>query len=334
MSKYTKALDKIQGDWKEKSKSLAAPKSGEISYVYKTGAEGKVPAAFWDVKVKSNKNAIPGHQVVIQRYPQSLVAEQYRMLRSSLIPSLERESAKVILISSSIHSEGKTVTVANLAVALAESGQAKVAVIDGDLRRGKLGEYLGFESRLPGLSNYLTNGVAAHEVMLRHSIDRLLVMPRGDAAPNAPELIGSNKFQGFVRELRDHFDYVLIDSPPIMSVADAGILGRLADVALMVIQVGRTPKNVISHAGALFHQAGVKLLGYILTNVEFRSPDDRYYQYYNYSDPYSQAPDLKNFRAAAKVYSKRAVRGLKDFEEKLNVWWDRRVLKRSDRKGL
>lgn len=255
------------------------------------------------------------------------------MLSHNLKTQLDKDGTKVILVSSAVHSEGKTITATNLALALTEMGNAKVALVDADLRRGKVGEYLGLKKGLPGLSNFLSNGLAIKQAMVRNSVENLVIIPCGELNSNPAGLLGSQKFRTLIAELRSRFDYVIVDSPPIMAVADAGILGRDTDGLLMVIQSGRTPKSVIAHANILFKQAGIKMLGYVLTNVEFQSADYRYY-YYSY-DRDSEEETNKTFMDRINDLKTKAIGQFKKIgpileqkEQDFNHWWEQRFSKK------
>lgn len=330
MSKFSKALEKLQKAREEKE-----------GLNEKRGPHFEIPegadqnTASWDRGIPVARNAKPDTRIVTYHYPTSLLTEQYRMLSHNLKTQLDKEDAKVILISSAIHGEGKTITATNLALALTEMGNSKVVLIDADLRRGKVGEYLGLTKNLPGLSSYLSNGLSIKQAMVRNSIDNLTIIPAGELTSNPSGLLGSEKFRALVRELRNHFDYVLIDSPPIMSVADAGILGRDVDGLLMIIQTGRTPKTVIAHANILFRQAGVKLLGYVLTNVEFQSADYRYYYHHHYYDQYTDQEQDRSFSARLTNVKDRALHELRKLgpflekgEQRFNQWWEKKILKK------
>ena len=327
MSKFSKALEKIQQEREKQSAPMVKKPSFEIP----EGAESS--GASWDRGIPVAKNAKPDTRIVTYHYPTSVLTEQYRMLCHNLKTQIDREGAKVILVSSSVHSEGKTVTATNLALALTEMGNAKVALVDADLRRGKIGDYLGLKKGTPGLSNFLSNGMAVKQAMIRNSVENLVIIPCGDLTNNPSGLLDSQKFKTLIAELRTHFDYVIVDSPPIMAVADAGILGRDTDGLLMVIQSGRTPKSVIAHANILFKQAGIKMLGYVLTNVEFQSADYRYYYYSYEQDPeetvtktfLDRVNDLKDktigqIRKIGPVLEKK--------EQELNSWWENRFSKK------
>ena len=333
MSKFSKALEKIQQD--RDKQNIAAEKKSP-NFEIPEGAEES--QASWDRGIPVAKNAKPDTRIVTYHYPTSVLTEQYRMLSHNLKTQLDREGAKVILVSSSVHSEGKTITATNLALALTEMGNSKVALVDADLRRGKVGEYLGLKKDLPGLSNFLSNGLQIKQAMVRNSVENLVIIPCGEITNNPSGLLGSQKFKALIADLRTRFDYVIVDSPPIMAVADAGILGRDTDGLLMVIQSGRTPKSVIAHANILFKQAGIKMLGYVLTNVEFQSADYRYYYYSYDQDPeekvnktfFEKVGDLGNktagqFKKFGPVLEKK--------EQQLNQWWENRFTKKDSQKS-
>ena len=327
MSKFTKALEKIQQD-KQKKEELKEQRVSKVkvkSVEIQTAREDQ--NIRWDRGITEVRNTKPDTRIVTYHFPNCLLAEQYRMLRTNLKNQLTEREAKVILVSSAIHGEGKTVTATNLALVLAEMENTKVALVDADIRRGKVGEYLGFGDQLPGLSNFLSDGLSVKQAMVRNSIDNLTVVPRGEIMNNPSELVSSQKFRLLIAELRGHFDYIIVDSPPIMSVADAGILGRETDGLLMVIQSGRTPKSVISHAHLLFQQAGVKLLGYVMTNVEFQSTDYRYYYHY-YSD-YDQnsLDDRTTWKGRLSFFLKKVGFDVERRERQFNEWWEKKVLK-------
>lgn len=319
MSKFTKALEKIQEEREAKFSS------SEKTPTLKIPPPGDRPdtAPYWERGIATLKNTAPDNRVVTMRFPDSMVSEQYRMLRTALQAQVAKEGAKVILVSSAIHSEGKTVTATNLAVSLAENADSQVALVDADLRRGRVAEYLGLGNTRPGLSNFLSNGMTPKQVMVRNSMKNLLIIPRGEIARKPSELFSSQKFHLLITELRTRFDYILIDAPPIMSVADAGILAREADGILFVVQVGRTPKSVIAHAHQLFKQAGGRILGYVLTNVEYQSAEYRYYNYY-----YNKEEDPTSFKNKTQYRLKRAGWNFKNLEERFNRWWERRVLQK------
>lgn len=329
MSKFTKALEKLQEE--RKSETTLSEKQSP-NFAIPESVEGS--SVSWERGIQTVRNAKPDTRIVAYHFPSSLLTEQYRMLSHNLKTQLLQNGAKVILVSSAIHGEGKTITATNLAIALTEMGNSKVALIDADLRRGRVSEYLGLTKGLPGLSGFLTNGLSVKQALVRNSIENLVVVPSGDATHNPASLLGSQKFRVLLTELRNHFDYILVDSPPILPVADAGILGRDTDGLLMVIQTGRTPKSVIAHANILFKQAGIKMLGYVLTNVEFQSADYRYHYYHYYQNAEETQKGFWDRVLALKdqalFHCKRLGPILEKKEQQFNQWWQR-IIKRSEK---
>jgi len=278
----------------------------------------------WDAGIKQDKNAKAEPCIVTSRFPHSIVTEQYRMLRTSLKNQFVKQGIQVLMVSSSINGEGKSVTAINLAIALSEEENVKVALVDADLRRGRIHEYLGFKRPEKGLSNLLEEGLNPKDCFIKNGRANLFVMPRGDIPKHPSNLIGSDRFRMFIAELRTHFDYVIVDAPPIMSVADPGIMAKEVDGVVFVIQIGRTPKSMIAHSNLLFKQSGANMLGYILTNVEYQTAEYRYYS--KYYESYENA-DKRGMKDKAKFHFKMAGFGFDQAEKKFNSWWQRKVLK-------
>lgn len=317
MSKFSVALKKIEKENARKEKAAKKVPSLHVP------AESETIQTSWDSGIRQDKNAKPEVSIVTSRFPHSIVTEQYRMLRTSLKNQFAKQKVQVVMVSSSINGEGKSVTATNLAMSLAEEDNVKVALIDADLRRGRIHEYLGFKRPEKGLSNLLAENLNPKEIFLKNSKSNLCIMPRGDIPKNPSHLIASDKFRILVAELRTYFDYIVIDAPPIMSVADPGIMAREVDGVLFVIQIGRTPKSMIAHSNVLFKQAGANMLGYILTNVEYQTSEYRYYS--KYYEAYEDS-DKKGIKDKAKFHFKRAGFGFDHVEKKFNSWWQRKVL--------
>lgn len=204
--------------------------------------------------------------------PKSTVAEQYRTLRTNILAMKTEKPLKVIVVTSSIHSEGKTISSLNLAISMAKDlNKKKILLIDADMRRGKIARYLGIKDT-PGLSGLLEDAEKADDAFINIGIDNLTVLPAGKYPENPAELLGSMKFRNLLSLLRERYDFVIIDSPPVIPVTDAGVIGNETDGVFMVIQAGRTQRGVIKHAESLLKQAEAKLLGFILSNVQYHVP--------------------------------------------------------------
>jgi len=202
----------------------------------------------------------------------SPVAEQYRTLRTNIQAIDSKKPIKAIAITSAIHNEGKTITSINLAIAMAQDlNNKRILLVDADLRRGRIAQFLGIKSDL-GLSDLLSDGNTEEKAFLNIGIENLTVLPCGKTPKNPAELLGSMKFRNLLGLLKEKYDYVIIDAPPIVPVTDAGLIGPQTDGVIMVVQSGRTQKGVVKHAVGLLKQVQAKLLGYILTNVQYHVP--------------------------------------------------------------
>lgn len=204
--------------------------------------------------------------------PNSSVTEQYRILRTNIQAISSKHPIKAITITSSTHREGKTITAINLAISMAHDlNKKQVLLIDGDLRRAGISKYLGFNSKV-GLSDLITNGTSIDEALLNIGIDNFTILPAGKIPPNPAELLGSVKMKNLIGILKTKYDYIIIDTPPIIPVTDSGVIGAQTDGVIIVIQAERTQKGVVEHGESLLKQAQAKVLGYILTNIQYHIP--------------------------------------------------------------
>ncbi|MFZ5801285.1 MAG: CpsD/CapB family tyrosine-protein kinase [Candidatus Omnitrophota bacterium] len=212
-------------------------------------------------------------RIVSLHDPKSAVAEQYRTLRTNLQALKTKQPLKALTITSAAHSEGKTITAINLAISMARDlNKKQILLVDGDLRRATITRYLGVKSE-GGLSELLSNGQVVDDCLLDIGIANLTVLPAGKPPHNAAELLGSAKMHNLISQFKEKYDYVIFDSPPIIPVTDAGVLGAQTDGVVMVVQANRTQKGVVEHSVTLLKQAQAKLLGYILTNIQYHIPD-------------------------------------------------------------
>ena len=200
------------------------------------------------------------------------VSEQYRSLRTNLQALNTSKPAKVIAITSSINGEGKTISAINLAITMAKDlNQKSILLIDADLRRSRISKYLGITPEL-GLSDIITNGSNIDDALLNIGIENLTVLSAGKHPTNPAELLGSQKFKNLMNQVKAKYDYIILDTPPIIPVTDAGLIGAQADGVIMVVQASRTQRGVVKHSEGLLKQAQAKILGYILTNVQYHIP--------------------------------------------------------------
>jgi len=223
--------------------------------------------------IKKMGNSQIDSRVVAYFDAKSPITEQYKILKTNILSLHKGKPTKTIVITSAIHAEGKTVTALNLAIAMAQSvNNPKILLVDGDLRRGRLARYLGVKQHA-GLSEILRHQAKLEDAIFKIDLENLSFICAGAVPANPVELLSSEDMKPLLAELKTKFDYIFIDSPPLIPVTDPGILGSMADGVIMVIQAGRTQRGIVHHAAELLHQAQAKLIGYVLTNIEYHLPE-------------------------------------------------------------
>jgi capsular exopolysaccharide synthesis family protein len=220
--------------------------------------------------------------------PNSAVADAYRVLRTNLIFSSAETTGRVILVTSANPSEGKTTTLANLAVALAQNG-AKVLAVDADLRRPTLYQHFG-APKSPGLTDLIVGKAAASAAIHSTRIDGLQMLPCGYLTPNPAELLGSPMMRQIVDALRAHYEWVLIDAPPLLAMADAPVLCPIVDGVVLVIAAESASKPAVMRAIEQVQGVGGKVAGLVLNKVNLERNSYYYSQYYGeyYRSYYSE----------------------------------------------
>jgi len=239
----------------------------------------KVPFLGVVSKFKIDK---PGDEIIAHSNPKSNVAEGFRTIRTNLMFSSPDVEKKHILITSPLPGDGKTLQAANIAVSFAQMGK-KVLLLDGDMRKPGIHELFSLD-RSPGLSEYLAGNESRPQPT---KITGLEVFTAGRSCPNPSELLGSKRMQELLESGRakDDFDMVIIDSPPILSVADAAILSAVTDGVVLVVNAGSTPKPAIQRAIQQFSDVEAKIIGCVLNNMDFEK-ESYYYSYYRYKKYY------------------------------------------------
>ena len=203
-------------------------------------------------------------------------AESYRKLRTAVgFVALGGERRSSIVVTSSVQGEGKTETSTNLAKVLAETG-ARVLLVDADLRRPQVGARLGLDDEL-GLSDVLTGRADLNDVLL--SVDDLSVLTAGTVPPNPSELLGSEAMAELLALVEAHFEYVLLDAPPLLPVTDAAVLSHQAGGAIVVARSGVARQNQLTEALSTLEAADASVYGVVLNDVPV-SQIDGYSQYY------------------------------------------------------
>jgi succinoglycan biosynthesis transport protein ExoP len=210
----------------------------------------------------------------------SVITEGYRKLRTSIFLSSPDGPPKTILFTSAAPGEGKTMTAANTAIMFAQLGN-NVLLIDADLHRPSCHKALKVPGAT-GLADYLAGQEELHKAIKPTSVANLSVMICGSVPPSPTELIGSKKMRETLAYLKERYDFILIDSPPVTPVSDAVVLSSLADAMIFVVEGQKTPKHLVRSAIAQLRNNQAKILGIVLNRVDIRGPDYRdFNQYYN-----------------------------------------------------
>jgi capsular exopolysaccharide synthesis family protein len=205
--------------------------------------------------------------------PRSAAAEAYRTLRTNIQLSSIDSPIRALLITSASADEGKSTTLANLAVAFAQAGQ-RVVLVDSDLRRPSLHTIFGLANER-GLTSMLLEDDAAAP-LLATAVEGLRLLPSGPIPPNPSELLGSKRIENAIERLKADADLLLFDAPPALAVSDAAVLSRRVDAVMLIVSAGRTKRDHASRARQVLERAGARLLGVVLTNA---SVEEAVYSY-------------------------------------------------------
>lgn len=229
---------------------------------------------------KNGNGSGPG-ALLVQANPKAPMAEAYRQLRTSVLLSTPGRAPNSLLITSSLPSEGKTTTVVNTAVTLAQTG-ARVLAVDADMRRPRL--HIIFDMlNGQGLSTILSSGMSEAEVLSlirRDEESGIYVLTAGPIPPNPAELLGSEQMRRLVTTLEGTFTHVIIDSPPVASFTDGVIISTMVDGVLLVVHGGRSSRELVRRARRSLHGIGARIFGVVLNMVDSRHHDYYYYQHY------------------------------------------------------
>ncbi|MBE3578059.1 MAG: CpsD/CapB family tyrosine-protein kinase [Limnochordales bacterium] len=225
--------------------------------------------------------------LIVHHSPKSPVAEAYRTLRTNIQFTALGGKVQVLLITSAGPDEGKTTTLANLGVALAQSG-SRVLIVNADLRRPALHRILGRHERI-GLTNVLLGTMTLEAAIQDTEVPNLYYMGSGPLPPNPSELLGSEAMVELIGRLRSLYDMVLFDCPPVVAITDAAVLAPRVDGVLLVVRAGHTERQAARQARINLQRVGARILGVVLNDVEMRSGRYGYYYYYYYRDSQREA---------------------------------------------
>ncbi len=242
----------------------------------------------WIPAIDELKSNNPQNEFIVATKPKSPPSEAFKALRTRVqYAKLEETPLKTILLTSSVPAEGKTTISINLAGSLAQLDK-KVLLLDCDLRKPRIHSVFEID-RYPGLSDYLFANASLDEITRKTKVNNLEVITSGTIPPNPSELLGSKQMKIFIDKMKSIYDFVIIDSPPFISVTDAEILFRIADGTILVLRAGKTPADAFFRTcEKLMHIDHHNFLGVVFNNFSFKSAYGYYYNYYYY---YSKPDD-------------------------------------------
>ncbi len=209
--------------------------------------------------------------------PTGFRAEQFRGLRNKLLVLNTDQAAKTLVVTSAIQGEGKSTTTLNLGIVMAELEDHQVLVAEFDFRRPSIERLLGLNPE-PGLVELLHDGIGLERAIRPSGIPNLDILAAGARPSNPSELIASRRIDELLGELKEQYHYVLLDTPPVLPITDAGILSAKCDGTLLVVGLERAPRRMVREAIATLEDVGAILLGTFVTGVRGADPaaDERY----------------------------------------------------------
>jgi capsular exopolysaccharide synthesis family protein len=223
--------------------------------------------------------------ILFKQHGMSPDAEAYRILRTNIEFNRKNPEANAITVVSGGAGEGKSTTLVNLAYICAQGGYTTL-MIDGDLRRPRLHTFFDINNSV-GLTNYLTTELMLEDVILQSPVDNLYLMPSGLLPADAAGILNSRRMSDLIEDVKQRFDLVLVDSPPILGVSDASVLASEVDFTIIVVQHRKLPRNMLMRVKQAVENVGGHVIGVVLNNVDIRSDSqyEYYTSYYNYYTP-------------------------------------------------
>ncbi|MDS0526661.1 CpsD/CapB family tyrosine-protein kinase [Clostridium sp. SHJSY1] len=212
---------------------------------------------------------------IVEKKPKSITAESYRTLRTNIQYSSFDEEIRTIVVTSSEPGEGKSTTAGNLALSFAQT-EKNTIIIDCDLRKPALHKQFRI-SNLVGLSDVLIGKEKINSAVHEYN-NHLSVLTSGKLPPNPAEMLGSKAMSKLLKELKDYYDIIILDSAPLHAVTDAQILSTKADGTILVVRAERTKRDTVIQAKSLLDKVGANILGIVLNGIE--NTRKKYYYYY------------------------------------------------------
>ncbi|MEB6201976.1 polysaccharide biosynthesis tyrosine autokinase [Mammaliicoccus fleurettii] len=226
---------------------------------------------------KKNKLDKEVTTLITHKKPKAVVSEKFRGIRSNILFSTADDDVQTLLVTSDKPSSGKSTVSANIAITYAQAG-FKTLLIDGDMRKPTQ-HYIFNKNNITGLSNVIINKNTTEEAVHTTEITNLDVLTSGPIPPNPSELIGSTNMLDIFEELKQQYDFILVDTPPVNTVTDAQLFGELAKNAIFIIDVESNNKESVKKGKELLGKSGTKILGAVLNKAPLDKSSSSYYYY-------------------------------------------------------
>jgi capsular exopolysaccharide synthesis family protein len=207
-------------------------------------------------------------KLIAVEHPKSPISEAYRTLRTNIQFSSFDKKVKTIVVTSSAMGEGKSTTCANLAVVMAENGY-KTVLIDCDMRSSIIHEIFNVSNE-KGLSDFLVGNIGLSEAVKKTEIPNLNIITSGTKPPNPSELVGSENMKNFIEDLKEMYDYLILDTPPVIIVTDAQLLSSYADGCVLVVASSQVEKAAVVKAKELLEKVNARILGVVLNKMDVK----------------------------------------------------------------
>lgn len=275
MSTLKKALDKAKAEQRASATPEPPVSTPPAEQPQPFGADPAGPVYCRTRITSLDRRRLLDHRIVAVDETHSMV-DIYKLLRTRILHRTRPTGANTILVTGFSRGEGKTTTAANLAVTLAKDSRQTTLLVDLDFRRPSIGPLFGLAADLPGLDTYFANGTPLEDIFVCPGLERLTVLPAGNAVPRAAELMGSPKMEALIRELKTRYPdrYIIFDAPNLNDCPDPLIVAEYVDAILLVARAGHTTREMIRSAMELVPKA--KVLGVVLNAAPEASASDYY----------------------------------------------------------
>jgi len=244
-------------------------------------------------------------RLVLLTDPYTPECEQFRTLRTELFQAAESRRTQIVTVTSAVADEGKTSTLLNLALAIAQAKERRVLVIEGDLRRPSFASYLALRPAT-GINDFLNDKADVFSSMFRIEGLDLYVLPVTEEAKNPTEMLSSERMGGMLERLRAYFDFILLDSPPVMPFADARLLANHSDAVILVIRAGVAPYETVEKAIEALSRS--RILGIVLNGAEHLREAGYYDYYYYYARRNNDEPRNLRQKITNRLRKKKTIR--------------------------